>query len=89
MNNALATADFRLTGQDYFGDPVDMTVHAELHESGAFQYGNGTCMIFKWSNGRLEQFDTRYSRVSEETFTEFAYEVLRDRTFEKINIQVV
>lgn len=85
----IATADFKLSGAGWDGLPVNYEVHASLFKSGAFEYGNGTGMAFEWNNGNRETFDTRYNRVNAENFTQFAYEVLRSRTMETINVEVV
>lgn len=87
--DVLATADFHLTGTGWNGKPVDETVHATLAVSGASQYGNQTCMAFEWSNTDPEYFDTRYDRVSPETFTEFAKEVLEDRLLKTVKVEVM
>lgn len=85
----LAEADFKLGGTGYNGRPIDETVHAELHKSGAFQYGNGTCMTFEWSNGNVDSFDTRYEKVTPDTFTDFAGKVLRGRVMDTVTIEAV
>ena len=88
--DTLATADFHLTGKGYADAPVDVTVHAELYVSGAFQYGNQTGMSFKWSNNpMLETFDTRYEKVTPETFTEFAKAVLENRVMKTIKVEAI
>lgn len=73
--NALATADFRVYGirQDFGnGEEIDTTVHLELHPSGAFDYGNKTCMIVKWRDSIEQLYDTRYEKVSAKTFKQYA-----------------
>lgn len=54
MNGIIATENFRITG-----DGVDMPVTMELSESGAFAYGNRTCVHMR-IGGNDEYFDTRY-----------------------------
>lgn len=86
----LATADFHLYGYGWNGKPYDGTVHAELAVSGAFQYGNQTCMSFEYSDDRPDDtFDTRYENVTPETFTEFAKKVLRRQVMDSIAIEVM
>lgn len=85
----LATADFRLTGKAWNDRPVDEKVHAELAVSGAFQYGNQTCMAFIWENGNIDSFDTRYERVSPKNFKQFALEVLKGMTADTINVEAI
>ena len=91
--DVLASADFHLTGTGYNNSVVDEKVHAELCVSGASPYGNQTCMSFEWMNrhdcGRYESFDTRYARVSPETFREFAKAVLEDQTMDTVKVEDV
>lgn len=78
---ALATADFRVYGtrQDFLkGEEVDTTVHFELHPSGAFDYGNKTCMIMKWKGCSEQLYDTRYEKVSVKTFKQYALKFLQN-----------
>ena len=86
--DVLAEADFRITGKDSRGDAFADTVHAELCVSGAFQYGNGTCMVFRWGTGHVDSFDTRYDKVSPENFTGFAKEVLEGRLVKTVKVEV-
>ena len=85
----LATADFHLTGKGWNDHPVDEKVHAELAVSGAFQYGNQTCMAFFWENGNIESYDTRYERVSPKNFTEFAKKLLEGMVMETVKVTVI
>ena len=86
----LATADFRLFGKGYGGEPYEGTVHAVLTVSGAFAYGNQTSMEFQYSDGRWPDFfDTRYEDVTPETFREFAQEVLRRQVIDSIAIEAL
>lgn len=89
MKEALATADYRIYGKGYDGADVDETVHAELRESGAFKYGNGTCMVLKWSYGHTDSFDTRYEKVNVWNFTEFAKKVIESRVLDTIKVEVI
>ena len=93
MAEALATADFRLTGTGWNDAPVDETVHAELHASGAFQYGNQTCMILTWNArkgwNRTEMYDARYEKVSPQTFKEFAREALQNMVMKTITVSAI
>ena len=89
MSKVLATADYRISGTGYDGKPLDETVHAELRESGAFQYGNGTCMVLEWSYGHRESFDTRYEKVNVWNFKEFAKKVIEDRVLDTIKVEVI
>ena len=86
----LATADFRLFGTGWSGKPYEGKVHAELAVSGAFQYGNKTVMSFEYSDERPDDiFDTRYERVTPETFKEFAQKVLRRQVIDSIAIEAM
>lgn len=86
----LATADFRLFWTGWGGKPYEGTVHAELAVSGAFQYGNQTCMSFEYSDDRPDDvFDTRYENVTPETFKEFAQKVLRGQIIKSIEIEAL
>ena len=90
VGKVLAVADFKLGGTGYNGHKIDDAVHAELMISGAFDYGNGTCMSFTWRNsGQEEGYDTRYNNVTPETFTEFAYEVLKNHVMDTVTVEVV
>ena len=85
----LAVADFRRHGIGYGGQPFDETVHCELRKSGAFEYGNGTCMVFHYSTKGVwdDHFDTRYEKVSPKNFKAFAKQVLTDRTIPGATIE--
>ena len=87
--NALAMAKFRVYGKTIDDREVDYTVEVSLEKSGAFAYGNQTCMVFKWSYGAIESFDTRYERVSPATFSKCAKEVLDSRTADTINVEEI
>lgn len=93
MADALAVADFRLSGAGWEGKPVDETVHAELHKSGAFQYGNQTCMILTWNArkgmNRTEVYDTRYENVTSRTFKKFAQKALENMVMETIKVEAI
>ena len=90
VGDVLATADFHLTGTGYGDVPVDVNVHAELLVSGAFQYGNQTCMTFEWSNNHSdESYDTRYEKVTPDNFTEFAKSVLDSKTKDTVTVEVM
>lgn len=89
----LAVADFHLTGTGWSGRTVDETVHAELHKSGAFQYGNQTCMVLTWNArkgfGRTEVYDTRYENVTSKTFKEFALKALQGMVMETVTVTAI
>lgn len=89
----LAVADFRLTGTGWNDSPVDETVHAELHKSGAFQYGNQTCMVLTWNArkgfNRTEVYDTRYENVTSRTFKEFAQKALQNMVMRTITVTAI
>lgn len=87
--DVLAQADFMLKGTGYNG-PVSEIVHAELYVSGAFDYGNGTGMVFEYSGSPMPvSFDTRYDNVTPENFREFAYQVLRNRTVDTVKVEMI
>ena len=64
--NSIATEKFHVFGiwkdeNPKYNREVDTTVTLELQKSGAFQYGNGTCV--GWTeNGYTQVYDTRYDR---------------------------
>lgn len=93
MAEALAIADYRLTGTGWNGTPVNETVHAELQKSGAFQYGNQTYMVLTWNArkgmNRTEVYDTRYERVTSRTFKQFALKVLQGMVMDTIKVEVI
>lgn len=90
MSEIYATANFRLSGEGNDGEPYEATVEATLEKSGAFDYGNGTCMILKWSTrNRPEYFDTRYSKVSAKNFTEFAKEQIEAMVLDTIKVETI
>lgn len=87
--HVLATADFKIYGMGY-AFPVDTTAHAELSVSGAFDYGNGTCMCIQYKNSPVpDVYDTRYSDVTPETFTEFAKGVLKENLCKTLTVEVI
>jgi len=87
--DVLASANFRVFGTGHGGANVDLSVHAELYVSGAFQYGNQTGMSFEWSNGNVDTYDTRYEKVSAKNFTEYAKSVLEGRVMDTIKVEVM
>lgn len=93
MTEALATADYRLTGTGWNETPIDETVHAELHKSGAFQYGNQTCMVLTWNArkgmNRTEVYDTRYERVTSRTFKQYALKALQNMVMDTVKVEVI
>lgn len=90
MKPIYATADYRLSGTGYDDQPYETTVHATLEKSGAFDYGNGTCMSLKWADEpRAHWFDTRYCKVSAKNFTEFAKEEIEARVLDTITVEVI
>ena len=93
MSEALAIADFRLTGTGWNNRPVDETVHAELHKSGAFDYGNGTCTVLTWNGrkgfGREEVYDTRYSNVTTRNFKKFVKELLENNVMDTVKVETI
>ncbi len=89
MEQVFAKADFVRKGKGWNGKHFEDKVHAELIKSGAFEYGNGTSMVFEYENGNEECFDTRYCNVTPENFAQFAYDELRARTIETIDIYTV
>ena len=86
--DVLATAKLHLTGTGWDDQKIDEYVNATLEVSGAFQYGNQTCMAFEWENGNVESFDTRYEHVTPDTFAEFARRVLDDRTMKTVQVEI-
>ena len=76
---ALATATFKVTGKREFdGEEIDTKVTLELHDSGAFDYGNETCMLMQFEGSDVHCFDTRYEKVTVDTFTEYAEEFINN-----------
>lgn len=89
----LATADFHLTGKGWDETLIDETVHAELHKSGAFQYGNQTCTVLTWNArkgmNRTEVYDTRYENVTSKTFTQFVLKMLQNMVMDTVNVEAI
>ena len=75
---ALAKVKFKVAGTRDDGEEINTTAELELHESGAFDYGNGTCMLMKFEGGDVHMYDTRYEKVSAENFTEYAQNFIND-----------
>lgn len=85
----MAKAVFRVCGEGWDGH-YEATVTATLEKSGAFAYGNGTSMVFVWSDRKTpDLFDTRYCMVSPKNFTEFAKAELRARLLDSIAIETI
>lgn len=85
----MAKAVFKVGGEGHNGH-YEATVTATLEKSGAFAYGNGTCMVFEWSDRKQpDLFDTRYCSVSSKNFTEFAKAELRARLLDSIEIETI
>ena len=64
------------------------TVTAELHKSGAFDYGNGTCLVLDFTNlppacETRVVYDTRYMNISD--FDALVSDVLADRFGENLD----
>jgi hypothetical protein len=90
MYTIYAEANYRVYGTGYDGKPYETTVHATLEKSGAFEYGNGTCMVLKWADQPAPHlYDTRYCDVSAENFTEFARRELEAQTLDTIHVEVI
>lgn len=90
MTPIYAEADFRVHGTGYDGNPYETTVHATLEKSGAFDYGNGTCMSLKWADQKMTHwYDTRYSNVSPDNFAEFAKAELEAQTLDTIQVDII
>lgn len=88
MSEILASANYKLKGKGHNGGLVDVTVKATLQKSGAFDYGNGTCMILEWSDRKdKDLYDTRYSKVSPKNFTEFAKEQIEMMVLDTITVE--
>lgn len=85
--DVLATVDLRLTGEGWNG-PINEIVHAELCVSGAFQYGNQTCVRFARENGTFDTYDTRYTDVTPENFPEFALKLMAGRCRDTIEVEI-
>lgn len=62
MEQPIATAKVRLNGTtDYGYECKDEIYRFELWESGAFHYGNATCVVLvRERDGQKDTFDTRY-----------------------------
>ena len=89
-NTIYATADFLVSGIGWDEAPYEATVHATLETSGAFDYGNGTCMGLKWSDQpRTKWYDTRYCKVNKENFTRFAKSQLESEVLDTIKVEVI
>lgn len=88
-NEILAKEVFRTYGKTVDGRDYDGTVITTLRVSGAFQYGNQTCMVWEWSDGNNMSFDTRYEKVSAKTFKAFAEKALRNYCAPSIAIECI
>lgn len=87
--DVLATAKFHIFGKGWNDSIVDEVVDADLSVSGASPYGNHTCTTFYWQNGNVDSYDTRYSNVSPDNFTQFAQKMLRNNVMDSIAIEVI
>lgn len=88
MSEILASANYRLKGTGHNGGLVDETVKATLQKSGAFDYGNGTCMILEWSDRKSKDlYDTRYSKVTPKNFSEFAKKQIEMMVLDTITVE--
>ena len=93
MEKALATADYRVHGtitEGFFkGKEFDKKVHFELHKSGAFEYGNQTCMIMQFEGSEPQMFDTRYEKVSAKSFGEYTQEFIYTQIAEGLKAEPI
>ena len=78
---AIATADFMINGKADYGEEFkNVPVHLELNKSGAFAYGNQTCVTMAIEGHRTEYFDTRYDgelRRDGSNFKEWALNLMQ------------
>ena len=90
IEKALAQAHFKVYGEGWDG-PVDTECHLYLLESGAFAYGNQTCMVMQWDvkEWQDQTFDTRYEKVSVKTFKEYAYKFLSDYVKDTLTVEAI
>ena len=90
MAEIYAEANFKVSGMVNNGKPYEATVKATLEKSGAFEYGNGTCMVLEWSDRKTPNlYDTRYCKVSAENFTQFAKEELEAQVIDTFKVEVI
>lgn len=61
----------------------------ELHESGAFKYGNGTCVIMRLEGNLPEVYDTRYERGITQDFVGWCDEFMKHRIVKTATIMRV
>ena len=88
--NALAEARFKVSGNRKFdGERIETEVYLGLFKSGAFDYGNRTCMIMKFRDSAEQLFDTRYEKVSVKTFKKYAKEFLKNYVAEGLEIEPI
>ena len=81
----IAQENFKITLED--GEKI--AVSLELHESGAFEYGNKTCVAW-YENGKLKDtFDTRYERGCNSTvaFREWAVEFVKKQVRDTVRVE--
>lgn len=78
-NKVLDSASFRVYGKDELLGELDTKAHLKLLKSGAFDYGNGTCVVMEWEmEGTIPQlFDTRYEKGITKDFKKWALDFIQ------------
>ena len=72
-------------------DGRQIALQLRLVESGAFQYGNQTSVVWDDGNGYEQLFDTRYESgcSSPEAFHEWSFEFVKSRVRETVKVERV
>ena len=81
----IAQENFKLTLED----ESQITVKLELCKSGAFQYGNHTCVAW-YESGKLKNtYDTRYEIGcnTPEAFHEWSFEFVKSQVRKTIDVE--
>ncbi len=93
MEKIIAVEKFHVFGTWSDGNPkhdyaVDTIVTLECRKSGAFQYGNGTCV--GWTeNGNTTVYDTRYEKFSAnaKSFRQWAPAFVRSQVCKSLQVE--
>lgn len=95
MENPIAVQKFHVYGTWKDGNPdndheVDTTLTLELWKSGAFQYGNGTTVVWIDESGFEQGYDTRYDKTlhrNGSNFGEWAEKFVKERVNDSLTVK--
>lgn len=81
----IAQEKFKLTTEN----GTEVIMRLELHESGAFQYGNQTMMVLYEGDRQMGFYDTRYEKgcSSPKSFHKWALEFVKDYVRPTIKVE--